>query len=394
MQDLRLIYSKQSQQIIDFLKETKCQRKDPFQYVQADKIFHCSKTGKIIAKNKNELMEIMGIAMFLNGYEHDLDFIDVSNVEDFSHLFSDVYRFKLNSRTEEIRINFRLFNGSIKTWDVRKGKNFTSMFFMSNFNKHELNFNFEKAECAKRMFYGSKFNKAFQALNINRLKNIEYMFMSSNIEQPIYMDLSNNSDCRFLGAFNSEQITAQQLNYVKFPEKPIRCVRKFISFAVLQAKNKPLNLIKFLENFSPKKVKQFLDLENCKKELNLYLIDGHINNINNINKLIAFNESHHLKKEIKDYIKSTVKNNLEPIFKQINHEFENLKKNSNDDYYDYHEIFGGRKDDIQAIIKYCFKHFIIGDDLLERYKEIIVHFNWNEDEKLQNKSEKQFEIAI
>lgn len=395
MECFRQIYLKQSQQIIDFLKKVEGKRDDDCQHVKVSKISPCSKTGKIIVKNKNELIEIMGIAILLNGYEYDLDFIDVSNVEDFSDLFfSSNFYFLLKSPTGEEQspikgelIDFRPFNGSIKTWDVRNGKNFNGMFFRSDFNKHELNFNFEKAEYAKKIFYGSKYDKAFKATNIKRLKNMEEMFIGSNIKQPIYMDLSN-VDCCLLGAFDSEQITAQQLSHVKFPKKAIKSVKEFVSLDVLKDENKSLSLTQFLEGFSPEKMEQFLNLERRRdNEANLHLIEHYANNIN---KLTTFGKLSNLKKEVKDCIEMNIKNNVEHIFKQINYEFENIKKNKGG----YTNIFWKLKGNAQKVIKYYFKHFIDSNNLLEKYKEIIVYFNWNEDKKLQNKSEKQFEIRI
>lgn len=70
----------------------------------------------VVAKDKSHLMDLIEAEIKSNGYQCDLNHIDVSNVANMYGLFT-------NSR----------FNGDISKWDVSNVKNMVGMFYYSKF---------------------------------------------------------------------------------------------------------------------------------------------------------------------------------------------------------------------------------------------------------------------
>ena len=96
----------------------------------------------VVAKNKQHLKSLISLAMSKYGPKVDLNFIDVSNVDDMSSMFRDSE-----------------FNGNISKWDV---SNVTNMSYM---------------------FYNSKFNGDISQWNISEDANIDEMFRESALEK-------------------------------------------------------------------------------------------------------------------------------------------------------------------------------------------------------------------
>jgi hypothetical protein len=101
---------------------------------------------KIKPKHKYHLIDLIIREMERSGNQCDLNYIDVSEVDDLSSLFvsSD-------------------FNGDISQWNT------SNAFSMEN------------------MFNGSKFNGDISKWNVENVKYMDYMFANSNFDQ----DLSN-----------------------------------------------------------------------------------------------------------------------------------------------------------------------------------------------------------
>ena len=73
----------------------------------------------VVAKDREDLIKIIEDTIEKNGYNCDLNFIDVSSLTDLNHLFCG-----------EVE---RKFNGDISKWDVSNVTDMQSMFEKSQF---------------------------------------------------------------------------------------------------------------------------------------------------------------------------------------------------------------------------------------------------------------------
>lgn len=101
-------------------------------------------TGKAVVYTNSDLQEIIHYFLRKKGNNCDLNFIDVSNIRDFSDIFS--YDFELMS-----------FNGNISKWNVSNAIIMNNMFKRSNFNGDISKWNTSNVTDMKDMFYQSAF---------------------------------------------------------------------------------------------------------------------------------------------------------------------------------------------------------------------------------------------
>ena len=124
---------------------------------------------KVIAKDKEHLKALITEAIKKNGYECDLNFIDVSNVTDMSFLFKSVR-----------------FDGDISQWDVSNVTNMEGMFADSPFNGNISEWKVSRVVNFKNMFYS--FDKTEFVGNLSSWKidirtvDIKGMFSNRDIQ--------------------------------------------------------------------------------------------------------------------------------------------------------------------------------------------------------------------
>jgi surface protein len=132
----------------------------------------------IIARNKENLKELIQKEIELNGLECDLNHIDVSQVTDMSGLF------KCSS------LNEPKFNGDISKWDTSNVVNMSYMFFYSKFNGDISNWDVSSVTDMSSMFssnypYNSQFNQDISRWDVSNVKNMERMFYASSFNGDI-----------------------------------------------------------------------------------------------------------------------------------------------------------------------------------------------------------------
>lgn len=136
-------------------------------------------------KDLEELKSIIKEHIDKNGYNCDLNDIDVSNITDMRGLFCK-YDLYSNTSSSEIKINeLYKFNGDISEWDVSNVINMREMFRLSEYtgdNGDISNWNVEKVEDMWQMFYRSKYNGNISKWNPKSVKKNWYMFVDSPLE--------------------------------------------------------------------------------------------------------------------------------------------------------------------------------------------------------------------
>lgn len=118
---------------------------------------------KIIAQNKEHLLELIKAEMEIEGHFCDLNHIDVSNITDMSKLF-------MSSG----------FNGKISHWDTSNVTTMNSMFMNSDFNGDISNWDVSNVTNMDWMFFGSNFNINISIWDVSEVKNMAKMFANSD----------------------------------------------------------------------------------------------------------------------------------------------------------------------------------------------------------------------
>src|SRR5579875_552626 len=111
---------------------------------------------KITPKTKQSLINLIQKEVELNGYECDLNHIDVSNIKDMENLFREAH---YNGTISEFNGTISEFNGDISEWDVSNVKNMSAMFRDSKFNGDISKWDTSNVESMVGMFYDSIFNR-------------------------------------------------------------------------------------------------------------------------------------------------------------------------------------------------------------------------------------------
>ena len=121
-------------------------------------------------KTKDELQKIIIKRIKSDGLECDLNDIDVSKIDDMSHLFDE-----FDKPGNDI---FKYFNGDISQWNVSNVKNMNKMFFMCNkFNCDISRWDVSNVETMEWMFYWcAEFNCDLSRWDVSNVKNMKYAF--------------------------------------------------------------------------------------------------------------------------------------------------------------------------------------------------------------------------
>jgi surface protein len=148
-------------------------------------------------KTKEELVEIIKSEVEKNGWECDLNHIDVSEITDMSYLFSMAYH----------GYGLAKFNGDISEWDVSNVKNMTSMFDDSKFNRDISKWNVSNVTTMEDMFNcAQSFNQPIGDWDVSNVTDMNGMFSNAqSFNQPIGdWDISNVKDmsCMFNYAYS------------------------------------------------------------------------------------------------------------------------------------------------------------------------------------------------
>jgi len=145
-------------------------------------------------KDYYELIGIIDEQIQKNGWECDLNFIDVSKIDTMSYLFSD----------GDFRSNFKKFNGDISKWDTSNVKDMSGMFYQSKFTGDISQFDVSNVINMQSMFERSKFNGDISKWDVSNVTDMSYIFGYSQFNGDISdWDVSNVTD--MTGTFMSSK---------------------------------------------------------------------------------------------------------------------------------------------------------------------------------------------
>lgn len=120
---------------------------------------------KLKPTTKIELKEIIEETIEKQGLNCDLNFIDVSLIEDMTGLF-----------------DCSEFNGDISRWDVSNVKDMKYMFFESEFNGDISNWDVSNVKNMDFMFFSSHFNNNISKWNVSNVRKKRNMFGACPLE--------------------------------------------------------------------------------------------------------------------------------------------------------------------------------------------------------------------
>ena len=133
--------------------------------------------------DKWKIMKITRSYIEVAGNECSLNWLDVSNILDFSGIF---YNSKFNgdiskwdvSKAMNLSLMFKhsKFNGDISNWDVSNCADFSGMFAFSIFNGDISKWNMKSATDISEMFTGSEFDGYINDWNVSNVQYADHIF--------------------------------------------------------------------------------------------------------------------------------------------------------------------------------------------------------------------------
>ena len=129
---------------------------------------------KVVARDIEHLKKLIKNPIKEDGNKCDLNYIDVSHIEDMSYLFSgskffgDISKWNVSSVTNmshmfynkinKNNVEDELVNGELSKWDVSNVTNMNLMFYKSKFNGDISQWDVSNVIFMQSMFDGSAFN--------------------------------------------------------------------------------------------------------------------------------------------------------------------------------------------------------------------------------------------
>lgn len=147
---------------------------------------------KIVARDKDHLIELIDARIKEEGPNCDLNDIDVSHIREMEELFSysprkdfngDISQWDVSNVIDMSRMFYRSrFNGDISKWDVSNVRYMPGMFANSSFNGDISQWDVSNVRSMNSMFYESKFDGDISNWDVSEGAHLKNMFWGSQVK--------------------------------------------------------------------------------------------------------------------------------------------------------------------------------------------------------------------
>ena len=153
-----------------------------------------SSVGIYKISSKTKLKELIEYFIKQFGNECNLNWIDVSSINDMSELFyfsyfnGDISKWNVSNVIDMYKLFYQSkFTGDISNWNVSNVADMAHMFYGSDFNNNISKWDVSNVINMSCMFFGSKFNNDISSWDVSSVKDMSGMFKFTEFNGDICM---------------------------------------------------------------------------------------------------------------------------------------------------------------------------------------------------------------
>jgi len=135
-------------------------------------------------KTRKELQDLIVDAIKEKGSDVDLNYIDVSGIDNMGYLFSMYYKEKVGDSLSQNSMLLKNFRGDISEWDVSSVKTMEAMFYEAEyFNGDISEWDVSSVKTMDEMFWGAQnFDQDLSNWKVDKAEYSRYTFKNCPIQ--------------------------------------------------------------------------------------------------------------------------------------------------------------------------------------------------------------------